>query len=133
MTLSHGSPRYPVYEYLLDTRAATENFLFFDTDYCFVGHSHLPVMFSMAKNDYLATLHVPTVNEETELTPRAIVNPGSVGQPRDRDPRAAYSIFDSVEETWTARRVAYEIEAVQKLMQEANLPERHINRLAEGW
>ena len=47
VTLAHGSPRQPVFEYLLDTRSATENFEFFDTDYCFVGHTHLPVHFHL--------------------------------------------------------------------------------------
>jgi predicted phosphodiesterase len=133
VTLSHGSPRYPVFEYLLDTRSATENFEYFDTDFCFVGHSHLPVAFTYQKNEYMASLSVPPVNQSIGLKPRTIVNPGSVGQPRDRDPRAAYAIFESETAQWKHQRVEYDIKKVQKLMREANLPQRHIIRLAEGW
>ena len=132
-TLVHGSPRHPVFEYLLDTRAATDNFDHFETDYCFVGHTHLPVMFYLHEDDYMAGLTIPPVNMVTHLSPRAIINPGSVGQPRDRDPRSAYAIFDNEEETWEYRRVNYDIESVQHMMEDAGLPERHILRLQGGW
>jgi diadenosine tetraphosphatase ApaH/serine/threonine PP2A family protein phosphatase len=61
------------------------------------------------------------------------LNPGSVGQPRDRDPRAAYAIYDTAESTWEYRRVAYDIPSVQERMANAGLPERHIQRLSTGW
>ena len=67
------------------------------------------------------------------LVKRAILNPGSVGQPRDRDPRAAYAIFDTEKQTWHFHRVEYDIEATQRLMMEQHLPERHIMRLSSGW
>jgi len=56
-----------------------------------------------------------------------------VGQPRDRDPRASYLIYDDEEGSWTYRRVSYDIEEVQRRMREAGLPDRHINRLESGW
>ena len=62
-----------------------------------------------------------------------ILNPGSVGQPRDRDPRAAFAIYDTEENTWTPRRAEYNIPEVQKRIREAGLPEKHAVRLAEGW
>ncbi len=133
VTLVHGSPRHPIYEYLLDTRAATENFEHFENDYCFVGHTHLPVMFTMQNGDYMARFTVPMVDEVTELRPRAIINPGSVGQPRDRDPRSAYAIYDSEAHSWLSRRVAYDIDETQRMMQQARLPQRHIERLESGW
>jgi len=133
VTLVHGSPRQPIYEYLLDTRAATENFEYFTTDFCFIGHTHLPVLFYMEPGDYLAGLTIPPIQQKTKLKPRAIINPGSVGQPRDRDPRAAYALYDSEEITWHYRRVEYEITATQERMQKADLPERHILRLEGGW
>lgn len=133
VTLSHGSPRHPVFEYLLDTQAATENFEYFETDFCFVGHTHLPVMFHLKEDDYISRLSIPPVNKQTELQVRTIVNPGSVGQPRDRDPRAAYAIFDPEDNSWYYRRVEYEIPAVQELMTSAGLPERHVLRLEGGW
>jgi diadenosine tetraphosphatase ApaH/serine/threonine PP2A family protein phosphatase len=133
ITLAHGSPREPVWEYLLDTRNATENFNHFDTPYCFVGHTHLPTIYQMKNGDRQADLFVPEQNAEHRLEPRAIINPGSVGQPRDQDPRSAYAIFDLDEETIHFRRAEYDIEAVQRRMYEAQLPLRHIQRLANGW
>jgi diadenosine tetraphosphatase ApaH/serine/threonine PP2A family protein phosphatase len=132
-TLAHGSPRYPVWEYLLDTRSAQHNFEYFDTPYCFVGHTHLPVMYSLDGNDSSTQLSIPEPNTILKLTWRSIVNPGSVGQPRDRDHRAAFAIYDSNENTWEYRRVAYDITAVQVRMVKAGLPERHIQRLSAGW
>jgi diadenosine tetraphosphatase ApaH/serine/threonine PP2A family protein phosphatase len=68
-----------------------------------------------------------------KLEAKLILNPGSVGQPRDRDPRAAYAIYDSEAETWQARRVEYDVAAVQERIHRAGLPDRHALRLAEGW
>ncbi len=133
VTLTHGSPRHPVWEYLLDTRTATLNFDYFDTGLCFVGHTHLPVIYSLQDNNHLAHLSIPEPNQALTLPGRAIVNPGSVGQPRDRDPRASFALYDPEENTWDYRRVIYDIPAVQERMTAAGLPERHINRLAAGW
>jgi diadenosine tetraphosphatase ApaH/serine/threonine PP2A family protein phosphatase len=132
-TLAHGSPRHPIWEYLLDVRAATQNFNYFETPYCFVGHSHLPVIFQLSDGQKYADLIVPEAGLKIELVARAIINPGSVGQPRDRNPRAAYAIYDTEENTLEYRRVAYEISEVQARMQQAGLPARHIQRLTSGW
>jgi predicted phosphodiesterase len=133
VTLAHGSPRQPVFEYLLDTRAASENFEYFETEYCFVGHTHLPVIFQMPPGAYMSGLAIPPINQVTRMEARAILNPGSVGQPRDRDPRAAYAIFDPEACTWDYRRVPYPVEETQRQMQAAGLPERHVLRLEAGW
>jgi len=133
ISFAHGSPREPVWEYLLDTRNATENFGYFKTQYCFVGHTHLPTLFFLKDGDYHATLITPNKDTLVKLHPRAIINPGSVGQPRDRDPRAAYALFDQVNMAIEFRRVPYNIEAVQERMRQADLPHRHIQRLVDGW
>lgn len=133
VTLAHGSPRQPIWEYLLDTRTASQNFEFFDTPYCFVGHSHLPVIFQMQDGQKNADLFIPKLESTLEMSPRAILNPGSVGQPRDRDPRASYAIYDSDAQTWLYQRVQYDIPSVQTRMRAKNLPQRHINRLSTGW
>lgn len=133
VTLVHGSPRQAVWEYLLDTRTATANFSYFDTPYCFVGHTHLPVLYYLPDESRVAQLVVPEASMQLTLAPRAILNPGSVGQPRDRDPRAAYAIYDPEQNMWEYRRVPYDISAVQERMMAANLPERHIQRLSAGW
>lgn len=131
ISLCHASPRHPMLEYLLDTFSAAENFGYFETDFCFVGHTHVPVLFSLTS--HTVHLEVPIPNTQLQLVARCIVNPGSVGQPRDRDPRAAYAIFDTETKVWDYRRVEYDVEAVQRRMRAANLPERHIARLAAGW
>lgn len=133
VTLTHGSPRHPVWEYLLDTRTAALNFEFFFTNWCFVGHTHLPVVYTQQIDDHQARLIVPEPNRAFEIPRRAIINPGSVGQPRDRDPRAAYALYNPESHTWDYRRVEYDIPAVQERMRIAGLPERHIQRLSAGW
>jgi len=133
VTLVHGSPRQPVWEYLLDTQTATRNFEYFDTSYCFVGHTHLPVWYHRTDDRRFAQLAMLTPNVRITLTPRAILNPGSVGQPRDRDPRAAYAIYNPDQGTWEHRRVPYDILDVQARMKDAGLPDRHIQRLNSGW
>jgi predicted phosphodiesterase len=133
VSLAHGSPRQPIWEYLLDTRTASQNFDHFKTPYCFVGHSHMPVVFQMRDGKRSADLSIPGVDSSLQMIPRAIYNPGSVGQPRDRDPRAAYAIFDSDRQTWKYHRVAYDIQGVQLRMLSVNLPQRHIQRLSAGW
>lgn len=133
VTLVHGSPRRPVWEYLLDTTTATQNFTHFETPYCFVGHSHLPVIFQLNPGHRYARLLIPDADQRMSMAPRAILNPGSVGQPRDRDPRAAYAIYDPHEATWKFHRVAYDVSSVQARMQQVDLPLRHIQRLSAGW
>lgn len=133
VTLAHGSPRHPVWEYLLDTQNATHSFEYFTTPYCFVGHTHLPVIYYLGESHKTARLLLPEANTRLILAPRAILNPGSVGQPRDRDPRASYAIYDAEAQTWEYHRATYDIAAVQERMRRAGLPERHIQRLAVGW
>ena len=133
VTLVHGSPRQPVWEYLLDTSTATRNFEFFETPYCFVGHTHLPVIYFLHDGHRAAQLSVPEANACLEMRPRAIMNPGSVGQPRDRDVRAAYAIYNLEDQTWDYRRTEYDIPSVQSRMRVVELPERHILRLSSGW
>ncbi len=133
-TLAHGSPRSPIWEYLLDTNTAAANFDYFETPFCFVGHTHVPVIFEEpGELSFTAGLVMPKPNTTIPLKPRAIVNPGSVGQPRDRDPRAAYALLDPETFTLSYRRVPYDVASVQERMRAAQLPLRHIQRLAAGW
>jgi len=133
VTLVHGSPRHPVWEYLLDTQNATRSFEHFESPYCFVGHTHLPSVYYLGENHSSAKLFIPEAGTRLVLSPRAILNPGSVGQPRDRDPRAAYAIFNTDEQVWEYHRIPYDVTLVQKRMREAGLPDRHIQRLSAGW
>ncbi len=133
VTLAHGSPRHPVWEYLLDTRTATYNFAYLETPIGMVGHTHLPVMYVLKPGNHLARLELLQPDQAFILPEQVIINPGSVGQPRDRDPRAAFAIYDTESNLWDYRRVPYDIEAVQERMRQAGLPFRHIQRLAGGW
>jgi predicted phosphodiesterase len=132
-TLAHGSPRQPIWEYILDPQVADANFGAFTTDFCLVGHSHLPLIFHKPDPDVYPLPQAIPWGETYGMTPRLILNPGSVGQPRDLDPRAAYALLDTEALTWSARRVAYAIPDVQLRMQTAGLPERQALRLAAGW
>ena len=131
-TLAHGSPRKPVWEYVIDPLTAAENFRILDTRYCLVGHSHVPLMYEQATDGEVEWFG-PIYGAELDLnTSRFMINPGSVGQPRDYDPRAAYGLLDLDELTWEFRRIEYPIEEVQSRMEEVGLPQRLISRLSLG-
>jgi predicted phosphodiesterase len=133
VTLTHGSPRNPVWEYLLDTNTAELNFDYFDTQICLVGHTHLPIAYFASDGSGTARWKMFQVGDRVRIEERCILNPGSVGQPRDRDPRASFAIFDPDEAVWEQCRLGYDIEAVQKRIYEAGLPHRQAVRLAQGW
>ena len=131
-TMVHGSPRDPIWEYVLDRRTAEASFAHFQTPYCLIGHTHVPSYFVQRGREVeLAYAPADSVLELGEE--RVILNPGSVGQPRDRDPRASYLLLDTERRTAVWRRVCYDIVATQDDMTEQGLPERLIARLAEGW
>jgi diadenosine tetraphosphatase ApaH/serine/threonine PP2A family protein phosphatase len=134
-TLTHGSPRDPVWEYILYPSTARANFDHFATSFCLVGHTHVPVLYVQQKGDSTVRVLAPAVSRPIEIRDgwRLILNPGSIGQPRDSDPRAAYAILDTAAATWEVRRVPYPVEVTQAHMRTAGLPERLINRLAFGW
>lgn len=135
-TLAHGSPRYPIWEYIIYTSTAQANFDFYDTPFCFVGHTHTPVIFSLNSGnggDACRSL-VPALNAPRSLGPeRLIINPGSVGQPRDGDPQASYITLDTEALTVRHHRVPYPVEKTQAKMLEHNLPMRLAVRLVYGW
>jgi len=133
VTMAHGSPRDPVWEYILNTLAARMNYDAFSTPFCLVGHTHLQTTFYLNTETDRISQVTPRAGSPYQLTPRTILNPGSVGQPRDRDPRSAYAIFDTQTCIWEPRRVAYDIAAVQNRIRAAGLPEKHAARLADGW
>ena len=132
-TLAHGSPRQPVWEYVQDEGSAAQNFALLTTPYCFVGHTHMPLIFAEADLGS-SRISLPVYNEPLSLgTQRLIINPGSVGQPRDSDPRAAYGLLDSEAMTWEYRRVAYDVSQTQDRMRGHGMPFRLVARLEMGW
>ncbi len=132
--LVHASPREPIWEYITDVNVAAENFSYTQAPFCLVGHTHVPVIF--VRDGRTANVHValPIANAPITLKrdSRYIINPGSVGQPRDGDPRAAYAVLDTVAGTWTAYRVDYPIKATQQKMRQCNFPARLVERLEYG-
>jgi diadenosine tetraphosphatase ApaH/serine/threonine PP2A family protein phosphatase len=127
----HGSPRDPIWEYVLEAAQAEELFPLFPGRGCLIGHSHIPLIF-VETPDRVAYLR-PEYGEPLDLeSSRVIVNPGGVGQPRDRDPRASYVRLDTAAGTLEFRRVAYDVESVQARMRAAGLPRPLWQRLAYG-
>lgn len=134
-TLVHGSPREPIWEYLISSQDAKDNLPHFQTSYCLVGHSHIPFVFECVEGD----CHIRKMSGDSPLDLsemgecRLIINPGSVGQPRDGNPRASYAIYDSQAETVFHYRVEYDIQATQSKMLRYGLPESLARRLSYGW
>ncbi|HUV15723.1 MAG TPA: metallophosphoesterase family protein [Pelolinea sp.] len=129
VTIVHGSPRNPVWDYVMDFMTAVRMFQFFDTGICLLGHTHVPAIWNEKDAPKAPVMDF----QKTKILSKTILNPGSVGQPRDHDPRASYAIFDPDERTWELRRVSYDIESVQARVKKSGLPWRHAMRLAEGW
>ncbi len=132
-TLVHASPREPVWEYILEPLIAALNFPHFETPYCFVGHTHQPVIYTMVDENGDTHSAQPQYNQPHHLNgKRQIINPGSIGQPRDQNPKSAYGILDMETGVFEHRRIPYDIGDVQERMRNYKLPERLISRLEHG-
>jgi predicted phosphodiesterase len=131
-TMVHGSPREPIFEYVSSTSLATQNFSFFQSRYCLVGHSHVPVVFKYIDGSCSASRFTPSIAVALGRS-RAIINPGGVGQPRDGDSRASYAIYDSQTNLVKLYRVRYNIEVTQNKMMRAGLPVHLVTRLNVGF
>ena len=130
-TVVHGSPRDPVWEYVVTAASAKASFLHFDTSRCLVGHSHIPFI-CRPQEDGAAFFDFPLDTPVVLGSDRLIINPGSVGQPRDGDPRASYAIYDSDEGAVVHHRAEYDIPTTQEKMGERGLPTYLAERLANG-
>ena len=131
-TLVHGSPREPIWEYVLSLSSASENFAYFKSKYCLVCHTHVPAVFKLGKGGACSFSKFSPESAVGLGEERLIINPGSVGQPRDGDPRASYAIYDSQAGQIKLRRVPYDIAATQAKMVEQRLPIRLVARLTRG-
>jgi len=129
--LFHASPRDPVWEYVLSDEVALAAFRLTSAPVVLVGHSHVALAFVL-ENGAVDGAVVPGGAEIDVAEGRFILNPGSVGQPRDGDPRAAYLVLDLDARRALHRRVAYPIERTQKEIRERGLPEALADRLAHG-
>jgi predicted phosphodiesterase len=129
-TLVHGSPREPLWEYITSSTVARANLAFVTTRFGLHGHTHLPI--AWAEEDGRIVPIARGDGSSFELSGRALLNPGSVGQPRDGIPDSSYMVIDVERDLATWYRVAYDIESVQAAMREAGLPSRLVERLSYG-
>ena len=130
----HGSPSDPVWEYLLYDSQAEANWRHFPHQLCFIGHSHVQIFLRKNAQGYAEGPFRPPLGVALPIPAgeRYFINPGSVGQPRDADPRSGYAILDTTAQTITFGRAAYDIAATQQQMREYDLPKALIERLARG-
>jgi diadenosine tetraphosphatase ApaH/serine/threonine PP2A family protein phosphatase len=127
----HGSVRDPVWEYVVDQRTAALCLERQRRPLCLVGHSHVQLLWGY-ENGELVGGSVAAGAQLAYGDGPFIVNPGSVGQPRDNDPRAGYLLLDTAESTVTWLRAEYDIRSAQAAIRDAGLPLRLAARLAEG-
>jgi diadenosine tetraphosphatase ApaH/serine/threonine PP2A family protein phosphatase len=133
-TLAHGSPLDPTWEYLTTTAAARDNLAAITTDHGLNGHTHVPIAFS--QDGEKMGRFSPSDGTATDVAldgHRLMLNPGSVGQPRDGDPRSSYLLLDLDARRAQWHRVAYDIDAVRTQMRAVGLPIRLSERLRHGF
>ena len=124
----HASPHEPpYYRYLLDEETASENFGSFTEKLCFIGHSHRPLIFEKSQDT------ITQVNK-TKLDPecRYIINVGSVGQPRDGNPKLSFGVFDTGSFEYENIRLEYDIASASEKIMREKLPAHLAKRLFEG-
>ncbi len=128
-TIVHSSLSNPQrWSYIFRKRAADASFRNQFNPVCFFGHTHVPLAFVKDKTiekGLYETLHIRPGRQY-------LINVGSVGQPRDRNPKSTYAIYDLDEQTITLRRVEYEMKETQRKIRSAGLPFRNALRLASG-
>jgi predicted phosphodiesterase len=134
-TLVHGSGRDPIWEYVTSSSVAEASLAAMETRHGINGHTHVPVAY-LVDGDAVGRVGPEPGTNVVSLDVgrgRLLLNPGSVGQPRDGDPRASYLILDTEAGSARWRRVAYDIAAVATAMRAAGLPRRLSERLEHGW
>jgi predicted phosphodiesterase len=129
VTLCHGSLRDPLWEYVTNPRSAAASLAIARTSHCCAGHTHVPALYRAGKEQQPGQVEY---DAPYPLAPRAFLNPGSVGQPRDGDARAAYAVIDLTAGTVTFHRSPYRIAETQRRIQERGLPQIFADRLGFG-
>ena len=126
----HGAPPDDPRMYLFEFETPGEPFSHFPEPICFAGHTHELALYALSENGAATRSPLP---EKTRLDPacRYLINAGSVGQPRDRDSRAKYLLFDPESGQLESRRVEYDIDRTVRAMREKDFPEVYIRRLQQ--
>ncbi len=136
IALFHASPRDPIWEYVLSVEQASACFDVQRSRIALIGHSHVSLFFVQPANEELGgEIRGAQSSDDTLLdleTGTWLINPGSVGQPRDNDPRAAWLELDTVEQTARFHRVDYDVERAATSITAAGLPRRLADRLYVG-
>jgi len=129
--LVHASPEEPEeWHYVLSQREATEGFAHLDQKLAFHGHTHLPLIFCQAPNGNVRTIVGHDFDPDEECS--YLINVGSVGQPRDNDPRASFVVYDADDVSVSYHRVEYDFKITQAKMCKADMPSMLIDRLEVG-
>jgi diadenosine tetraphosphatase ApaH/serine/threonine PP2A family protein phosphatase len=126
--LVHASPREPIYEYVLDAATAEANLLLLQDRVCFHGHTHVPGIFFFNEGSVAHDYRLGIAGFQGPM----LINPGSIGQPRDAVPDASYGVWDTDTQSFEFRRVGYDRDAAKRAIIEAGLPERFAFRLDYG-
>ena len=129
-TIVHSTLDMPLrWGYVFENLQAEANFVYQRTPLCFHGHTHVPIIYEKRAG---GVVHYEPTDFKVALGQRLFINVGSVGQPRDGDPRASYVIYDSGTRTVRFRRISYDVAAAQARIRAAGLPERLAARLEAG-
>jgi predicted phosphodiesterase len=132
ITMVHSTPYEPgMWYYITSLEEAAFNFQFFDTKICLVGHTHIPMIIVLDGEEIYVHPEKRISYKEREDR-RLLINIGSVGQPRDRNPESSYGILDTDDKFFCLHRVSYDIAKTQAKMKKIKMPDFLVNRLAEG-
>lgn len=130
ITLVHASPAEPEqWTYVFTVRTAQDSFAAFTTDLCFIGHTHVPVIIG---EDMSINTYQPLPNDSDQPKNRFLINVGSVGQPRDGNPHAAFGVLDTADWSYELIRVEYDVEKTATSITKAGLPGALAKRLVQG-
>lgn len=131
--LYHASPRDPIWEYVIDSELAEDNLSIQSQRIALIGHSHIALYFTrIDEMSRISSVLAPEGTRLTLATGKWLVNPGSVGQPRDGDPRAAWAELDTESLEARFHRVGYPVEDAAEAIRAAGLPAHLADRLALG-
>ena len=131
ITICHGSPFDEDY-YVFSQFEAAESFKFMETSIGFFGHTHFPILYYLRNEKIDIVPLSDNIRIKLDANTKYLINPGSIGQPRDKNPASSFIIFDSAKREINFIRFTYEVKTTQKKIREAGLPELLASRLESG-